>query len=214
MASKYNILVLVYLLFKYFFSNTKRYLNIFILIIKFRPRSILEIGIYKAIRSVEMIRIAKIFNDKIYYYGFDLFEEMNLKKKNIELSKIPLSKEIINDRIKKYTKYCFLYKGDTTKTLKKFNKKKIDLIFIDGGHTLKTIKNDWNYCKKIANDNSIIIFDDYYINNKKIIKKYGCNNLIDQIKDRYEVYYLPFTDYFLINNQETGIKMVLVKIKK
>lgn len=209
-----NIIKLIYLIFKYYLSGTKRYLNIFFLIIKFRPKSILEIGVYKAIRSEEMIRTAKIFNNKISFYGFDLFEDMDYYKKINELSKIPLSKRKINDKLKKYSNNVFLYKGNTKKTLKNFiiKKKKIDFIFIDGGHKIKTIENDWNYCKKMVKKNSIIIFDDYYTKNKMIIKKYGCNNLINRIKNKYKVHFLPFTDYFNIGNQKTGIKMVLIKI--
>lgn len=209
-----NIIKLIYLIFKYYLSGTKRYLNLFFLIIKFRPKSILEIGVYKAIRSEEMIRTAKIFNNKISFYGFDLFEDMDYYKKINELSKIPLSKRKINDKLKKYSNNVFLYKGNTKKTLKNFiiKKKKIDFIFIDGGHKIKTIENDWNYCKKMVKKNSIIIFDDYYTKNKMIIKKYGCNNLINRIKNKYKVHFLPFTDYFNIGNQKTGIKMVLIKI--
>ena len=209
-----NIIKLIYLIFKYYFSETKRYLNIIFLIIKFRPKSILEIGVYKAIRSEEMIRTAKIFNNKISFYGFDFFEDMDNYKKISELSKIPLSKRKINDKLKKYSNNVFLYKGNTKKTLKNFiiKKKKIDFIFIDGGHKIKTIENDWNYCKKLVKKNSVIIFDDYYTKNKSITKKYGCNNLINRIKNKYKVHFLPFTDYFNIGNQKTGIKMVLVKI--
>jgi hypothetical protein len=147
-----NIIKLIYLIFKYYFSETKRYLNIIFLIIKFRPKSILEIGVYKAIRSEEMIRTAKIFNNKISFYGFDFFEDMDNYKKISELSKIPLSKRKINDKLKKYSNNVFLYKGNTKKTLKNFiiKKKKIDFIFIDGGHKIKTIENDWNYCKKLV----------------------------------------------------------------
>ena len=57
-----------------------------------------------------------------------------------------------------------MIKGDTIKSLKTFSKKNkiIDFIFIDGGHSLKTIKSDWNNVKKLINKKSEVVFDDYY----------------------------------------------------
>jgi len=104
--------------------------------------------------------------------------------------------------------------GNTNKTLKIFSKKKkIDLIFIDGGHKISTIKNDWKFCSKLLKKKSILIFDDYYLNNKKLISKYGCNKLISELKNsKIRINLLPFTDYFYIKNKKTGIKMVSVKV--
>ena len=65
-----------------------------------------------------------------------------------------------------------LLKGDTKKTLPKFirQKKKVDFIFIDGGHSVNTIKSDWNAIKKIISKRSLVIFDDYYEIKKNILK--------------------------------------------
>ena len=40
-----------------------------------------------------------------------------------------------------------------------------------------SINSDWNNCKNFI---TIIIFDDYYIDNKNIIKKFGCNKTIQK----------------------------------
>ena len=210
-----DILLIVRIFLKYFFSKTKRYLNIFFLIIKSKPKSILEIGVYRGIRSSEMIQLAKIFNKKIDFYGFDLFENINLKKKKEELSKYPCSIKIIYEYLKKVSTNINLYKGNTKNTLKNnLNNKKIDFIFIDGGHSIKTIINDWKNCIKFLNKETVVIFDDYYVGNHKIIKKFGCNNLINNLsKKKYHIKVLPFTDYFQLMEKETGIKMVLVKLK-
>jgi len=210
-----DILLIVRIFLKYFFSKTKRYLNIFFLIIKSKPKSILEIGVYRGIRSSEMIQLAKIFNKKIDFYGFDLFENINLKKKKEELSKYPCSIKMIYEYLKNVSTNINLYKGNTKNTLKNnLNNKKIDFIFIDGGHSIKTIINDWKNCIKFLNKETVVIFDDYYVGNHKIIKKFGCNNLINNLcKKKYHIKVLPFTDYFQLMEKETGIKMVLVKLK-
>ena len=108
-----------------------------------------------------------------------------------------------------------LYKGNTKITLKNnLNNKKINFIFIDGGHSIKTISNDWKNCIKFLNKETTIVFDDYYVSNHKIIKKFGCNNLINNLcKKKYHIKVLPFTDYFQLMEKKTGIKMVLVKLK-
>ena len=155
-----TLLRLVY----YLQSNEKRYLNLLISIIKNKPKKILEVGVYNGRRAVQMIQAAKIFNDNIEYYGFDLFEQITNKIYKKEASKFPDSKLIVLNKLKKYGK-IFLFKGFTKITLKKYSSKnnKVDFVFIDGGHTVKTISNDFLYSSKIARKNSTIIFDDYYI---------------------------------------------------
>ena len=62
-------------LVKYYLSSTKRYAFLLQSIYKKKPKSIIEIGVYNGKRAIEMIETAKIFNDEIVYYGFDLFED-------------------------------------------------------------------------------------------------------------------------------------------
>jgi len=210
----YLILTLKRIL-KYLVSNKKRYANLLLLILLRRPKSIMEIGVYNGLRAKEMIEAAKIFNNKIRYYGFDLFEEFDKKKLVSEHSKTPLSKNKIK---KKISKLCSvkLFKGFTSKTLPNFVRKKINInfIFIDGGHAIKTIQNDWHYCSKIINKESIIMFDDYYLNDKKVIKKFGSNNLFDKLpQKKYHKKLLPLIDNFNFKDYTQSIRMFYVKLK-
>jgi len=205
-------------IFLYLISDTKRYSNLLFFIILHRPKSILEIGVYDGRRALQMIEAARIFNKRIKYYGFDLFEDFNkypdiLEK---ELSKKPKSQLIIKNKLQKKAN-VELYKGFTKKTLKNFtknNSKKIDFIFIDGGHSIKTIKNDWTYIKKLIHKKSITIFDDYYLNNKRLIKFYGCNKIIDNLENVFQFKKLLFTDNFFNMNKKLFIKMVKVSFLK
>jgi hypothetical protein len=55
-----------------------------------------------------------------------------------------------------------------------------------------------------------VLFDDYYSNNKKIIRKFGCNNIIRDLPDIYQSNVLPIKDKIKrLNN--TKVQMVLVK---
>ena len=65
---------------KYNLSEYKRYSNLLKIILKTKSRKILEIGVYKGRRSLEMIKAAKSFNSKVIFFGFDMFEMFFEKK--------------------------------------------------------------------------------------------------------------------------------------
>lgn len=199
---------------KYNFSEYKRYSNLLKIILKTKSSKILEIGVYKGLRSLEMIRAAQSFNSRVTFFGFDMFETF-FEKKNIltkELSKRPKSMKVINDLLKKYANIK-LIKGNTLDTLPKFSKKKkFDFIFIDGGHSVKTIRNDWNCSKKLIHKKSIVIFDDFYSGDNKLIKKFGCNRIIQKLGKKYFIEYLKPKDY--IPHLNVYVQLVKISLKK
>lgn len=200
-------------IFYYLLSNEKRYLNLLILILIYRPKKILEIGVYNGRRSLQMIEAAKIFNKDIFYYGFDLFEDTNKTIIKKERSKKASRKSDILRRLSQHAK-VFLFKGFTKQTLKKFakkNKKEIDFAFIDGGHKVGTIANDYYYCNKICKKKSIIVFDDFYSLNKPNTKMFGSNKIFFKLKDKQKIKLLPLEDKYRKNKQKIHIKMFLVK---
>ena len=200
-------------IFYYLLSSEKRYLNLLILILIYRPKKILEIGVYNGRRSLQMIEAAKVFNNDIFYYGFDLFESTNKNIIKSEKSKKPSTKNDISKILNRHT-HVSLFKGFTKHTLKKFakkNKASIDLAFIDGGHKVETIECDYYYCKKICKNKSIIVFDDFYLLNKPDTKKFGSNKLFFKLKDTQKVKLLPFIDKYKKNDQKIHIKMFFVR---
>ena len=200
--------------FKYFFFGYKRYAQLLLLVLLKKPKSILEIGVYTGKRSKEMLMAANVFSNNIEFYGFDLFENFKDKILKEEFSKKPLKKKFIESKLAKYGKIN-LYKGFTYKTLPKFIKrnKKIDFIFIDGGHSIKTINNDWSYVKKVMHKKTIVIFDDYY-NDKKFTKKFGCNKLINSLdKNKYEIKIFSAADSFFIQNKKISNNIVRINLK-
>lgn len=213
---KYKFIIFIKLSLKiilYFFSSYKRYANLIIIIFKLKPKIILEIGVYKGARSIEMIQAAKLFNNNVKYYGFDLFEDF-FKKKNIlknEFSKKPENLNFIKNKLNKFCDVK-LYKGYTKKTLPVFLRKKIkpDLVFIDGGHSVKTIKSDWNFIRKIIHNKTIVIFDDYYSNANNIVNKFGCNKIINNLGTNYKYRILPLTDEILFGGKKILLNFVEV----
>ena len=122
MKNLYYLFLTVFRILRYLFSKTKRYSFLLFLILINKPKSILEIGVYNGVRAKEMIEAAKVFNSKIDYYGFDLFEIMNNDILNNELSKMPLSETSVKKFLSK-TANIQLFKGYSQTTLKILMKK-------------------------------------------------------------------------------------------
>ena len=201
---------------KYSLLKYSRYKYLFFEIYKSQPTSLIEIGVYRGIRSLEMIKLAKSFKREIYFYGFDLFEGISTKKIKKELSKKSISateiKKNLYDNLNDKDIHINFIKGDTNKSLKRFKiRKKVDFIFIDGGHSIKTIKNDWLNLQKLIDNKSVIIFDDYYENNE-ISKKFGCKKIIDNLDKKFETKIFPSTDFVKVNSKLT--RNHLVKVTK
>ena len=142
-------------------------------------------------------------------------KKLQKKKIRLEFSKNPSSKKEIFKRLSQsFPKSKIkLIKGNNITTLKKFKpRKKIDFIFVDGGHSVKTIKKDWQNVKNLINKKSIVIFDDYY-GDDKISRKFGSKQIIDNLEKKYVAKILPSTDIVSIKNKEILNSLVLVKIK-
>ena len=200
-------------IFYYLLSNERRYLNLLVLILIYRPKKILEIGVYNGRRSLQMIEAAKIFSKDVHYYGFDLFEDSNKSIIKRERSKTASRINDISKLLSKHAK-VFLFKGFTKQTLKRFakkNKARVDFAFIDGGHKVETIASDYYYCKRICKKKSIIVFDDFYSLNQPNTKKFGSNKIFFKLKDRQKIKLLPLEDKYTKNKQKINIKMFLVK---
>jgi len=99
------------------------------------------------------------------------------------------------------TKFTIIY-GDSVQTIKEYINNNIselntyDFCHIDGGHMEYVFNSDYENIKKLANKDSIIVFDDYdnphiynFLNNKLLkneIIKYKQNNILDT--DKHLIY--------------------------
>lgn len=98
----------------------------------------------------------------------------------------------------KYTEKCYEYlkkefgerieliKGDSNKTLTTYyymNSKRFDLLHIDGGHNEIVANNDFFNCYKLATEDSIIIWDDVYLQSLQILwNKYKEKGYVEEFK--------------------------------
>lgn len=138
-----------------------------------QPRHIVEIGTWNGERACQMMAMCDC-----YYTGFDLFEdatketdlaEFNVKQHN-EL--VPVAQRIEMAGFSKFQ----LIRGNTKETLREWEYEPFDFVFIDGGHSIETIENDYNWAKFSISEGGTIILDDYY---KPEIVGMGCNFMAD-----------------------------------
>lgn len=159
----------------------------------------MEIGTWNGNHAAKMIEKAKKYwlPEEIEYYGFDLFEDIDEEMIKAEVSKKPPSMNTVKEKLEKTGAKIILYKGNTLNILPEAIKNipKMDFIFIDGGHSIKTIQNDWNYSKKLMHDKTVLIFDDYWN-----MEGSGCNRVVDSIdRSEFSVEILQPTDKFKKN---------------
>lgn len=141
------------------------------LIDKYKPQSIVEVGVWNGANAIRMINRAKQYHSDITYTGYDLFEEATPETDEKEFNvKGHNSVKAVGAFIRSETGINpTLIKGDTNKTLKP--DVVADFVFLDGGHSVDTIFNDYNAVK----NSKIIVMDDYYTGGDIDVSKFGCN---------------------------------------
>jgi len=139
-----------------------------------KPKHIVEIGTWGGKRAIEMMAVSDC-----YYTGFDLFEcatkdtddaEFNVKQ-HVEIHDVGKFIEMAG-----FSKFC-LIRGNTNVTLHESNLEPFDFCFIDGGHSVETIQNDYEWVAQNISEGGTIILDDWY---DPEVKGFGCNFLEDK----------------------------------
>lgn len=154
----------------------------------------MEIGVHN---GGSMTMLLSSNNKNINIYGIDLFEDMYDETKHLNKEKfttyqyfkrdnLSMTKTRNNlDKVKKHynnNSNINLLQGnsyfDETETnfKEELNSHELDLLFIDGDHTLDGVKNDYDRYSKYVKKGGYIIFDDYH---HPIIKEY-CDKLLKE----------------------------------
>lgn len=172
----------------------QRYKNLLTIIDQVKPVTIMEIGTWDGKTASRMVRHARIFKrGKIRYFGFDLF----MDAPDHEMSKPnPADMNRATSRLKSTGEKFTLFRGDTRETLPGNlpDLPQMDLIFIDGGHSVGTVKSDWKYSRRLMHPGTVVVFDDYW---NEEAPRGGCREVIDALdRNRYEVELLEPIDTF------------------
>lgn len=193
---------------KYFLRKRKiapkRYRHLLHAVYKTKAKRIMEVGVFNGNNSMKMIETAKTFYkpENITYYGFDLFEHLSDEELKEEFSKKPFSEAEIQKKLDKSKAEITLYKGYSQKTIPAFvdhyQGPKMDFIYIDGGHHIDTVTQDWQNLQPLIGDHTIVLFDDFYPYPTDELVQKGCNRLVQTLEheDSWQVDFLEPVDRF------------------
>jgi len=167
----------------------KRYEQLNEIISQLHPETIVEVGTWDGTRAVQMATEALKHKEKVHYTGFDLFEDATAETDEQELNvKYHCSEGDVREKLLLFSKdnpgFEFrLIKGNTRDTLRQGVVENIDLAFVDGGHSVGSIANDY---EALVGRCKCIVFDDLYgeddDGNIPDIEKFGCNKLLKEIE--------------------------------
>ena len=148
-------------------------------IAKKKPKTFLEVGVFHGVTARNVCELLyNIHGKEFKYIGLDLFDENDENKDeiipNTKFSnplktfffkyikrQNPYSLEAVKDLLYKFKDNIHLIKGNSNKILSKIEMKKIDYVFLDGGHEYNTVKNDLECCKEVILNNGVVLCDDY-----------------------------------------------------
>jgi len=188
--------------FKYYFrkSSLKKDINSANILLDqieiYKPKNFIEVGVFQGVTSRNICeKLYEINKENFLFHGIDIFEdtnsnidnkEMTIKHNkisnpfkhlifNIILRKNLFSIDSIYSFLKKFKNNVRLYKGFSETELPKIDMSKIDMVFLDGGHSYETVRSDLSLILKGIKKNKIIICDDYDQAN------YGVKRAVDEI---------------------------------
>lgn len=146
---------------------------------KNKCKKIMEVGVADGenARTMVSVAIGNFLPEEVEYYGVDVFEgnRMQQVKKKLEETGC------------KFT----LFKGDSVETLPNEVKTlpKMDLIFIDGGHSYEIAKSDWENSRFLMHNETAVFFHNYDFS--------GVKKVVDHIsREEYYVKIIrPSSDY-------------------
>lgn len=156
---------------------------------RYRPRCIVEIGLYRGERAALMIDAALPAVPALQYWGFDLFASgMTPDLMATEASLPPLPIEEVRAKLARPRLDLHLVAGQSSSTLPGATGIQADLVFIDGGHSYETVAADWANVQPLLSPGAIVFFDDYTNPDPVVHEGYGVTRLIDEIdRQRWRV---------------------------
>jgi len=175
-------------------NKPTRYGRILDEIRRIKATRILEVGTWSGDRASEMVRAAASASPgaQVAYYGFDLFEDMDQATSKAEFNvKKPHSRAFVEQKIQRAWRPAMvtLFRGNTKKTLPEalqtIGPGTIDLAWIDGGHSVETVRSDWTWCTKLMRKGGVVLLDDHYSGMPpETLAKFGCNRLFEDLRAR------------------------------
>lgn len=182
------------------------------------PMEILEIGTSSGQTAIGMIRTVGKFakESDVTYYGIDLFESGKPSQWELEFTGgyVPPAKADVDVRLRSETDAkikLFAMDSKVLSGLPSEKRRKVDLIFIDGGHSLETIASDWEFAQSSMHERTIVVFDDYFPELPFI----GAKATVDHIdRTKYDVVIRPEIDDYSHPFGRLRTQLVIVRFKQ
>ena len=170
-----------------------RYRQLIDLVAERQPKLVIEIGTWNGDRAIQMAQVSP----GMQYVGFDLFEEATVatdeREKNVKPHHAMAD---VAKKLREAGVSGVLFRGDTRETLPRFVAEqdvKADLIYIDGGHAVETIRSDLEHALKLIKPGGLIVLDDWYEDMpEEELARFGCQAVLPETGLKYEV--LPVSD--------------------
>ena len=174
-----------------------------------KPKNFLEVGVFYFVTARNVCELLySIHKSDFRYIGLDLFGQSDENKDEIIpstnfnnplkeiyfkyiLRKNPYSLEAVSELLKKFKQNVHLIKGNSNRLLQKIDMSKIDYVFLDGGHTYETVKNDLYYSKPVLDNNGTILCDDYGLGYAPGVKQ-AIDEFVTDNNFKYEIIFKRF----------------------
>ncbi len=145
-------------------------------------KRIMEIGVADGenARAMVMVAMRNFSPREVEYYGFDLFGGSDDSRM-----------ERVRHKLKGTGCKFKLFRGDSFETLPRAVKTlpKMDLIFIDGGHSYATVKSDWENSRSLMHDETAVFFHNYNFSGPRRV-------VVNIFREEYQVKIIhPSSDY-------------------
>ena len=155
-----------------------------------KPKNFLEIGVFHGVTSRNVCELLySMHGSNFKFTGIDLFEN-DKKKLNDEIApqtkfsnplkniyykfiikSDPYSYDSVNKLLIKFKNNINIIKGNSNHVLKEININQFDYVFLDGGHSYETVKNDLKCLTNVIKQKGTILCDDYNLTYAPGIKK-------------------------------------------
>lgn len=160
-------------------NNPRRYDQILQIIRAVNPGTIIEVGTWNGDRAIKMASAALESRSSVTYSGYDLFElatEENDKDELNGKTRVKLAQVEKKLAAFKASNPGFFFRLNRGNSLTTLVGQKADFCFIDGGHAMETITQDFEKLKQ----SDVIVFDDYYLDGVNI-EAFGCNKVVEAL---------------------------------
>lgn len=179
---------------------------------------ILEVGTWKGVRAIELCRFVLNRGFEVSYRGIDLFEDLTDEVKAAEFcgkAKPPSQEEVLLAiRQEVPSADVIIHKGRSHAVLDRLSgewtEKKFDLVFIDGGHSVETIRSDFALSCPMVADDGVLVMDDYYMERDDV----GCQKVVEEILEDKSYPKVTTVLEPADHDPNTGLTIHLVSVRK